>query len=212
MRRFHMAENIASLVVGLEEDAALAAVGEALDSGTEPLDIVEQLRCGMSEVGRRFEAREYFLSELVMSAEIFKEAMALIEPRLTAGAGPFRGSLVIGTVKGDIHDIGKNIVASLLRCGGYEVFDIGVDVAPEAFVEKLKATGAGLLALSGLLTIGFDSMKETVDCLQGAGLRDTVKVIIGGGPVNEQVLKYAGADAWGRDVAEAVRLAERYLG
>lgn len=206
-----MVESIAPLVVGLEEEAALEAVGKALESGVPPLDIVEQLRSGMSEVGRRFEVREYFLSELVMSAEIFKEAMALIEPHLSGGAGPSRGSVVIGTVKGDIHDIGKNIVASLLRCEGFEVHDLGVDVRPDAFVEKLKETGSGLLALSGLLTLAFDSMKETVASVSEAGIRDTVKIIIGGGPVNEQVLTYACADAWGRDVAEAVRLAERYL-
>lgn len=206
-----MVESIAPLVVGLEEEAALEAVDKALESGVPPLDIVEQLRSGMSEVGRRFEVREYFLSELVMSAEIFKEAMDLIEPHLSGGAGPSKGSVVIGTVKGDIHDIGKNIVASLLRCEGFEVHDLGVDVWPDAFVGKLKETGSGLLALSGLLTLAFDSMKETVACVSEAGIRDTVKIIIGGGPVNEQVLAYAGADAWGRDVAEAVRLAERYL-
>lgn len=207
-----MTDSIASLIVALEEERTLSSVRAALESGTEPLELVEQLREGMSEVGSRFESKQYFLSELVMSAEIFREAMVIIEPRLAAGAGPSRGCVVIGTVKGDIHDIGKNIVASLLRCEGYEVHDLGVDVAPAAFVQKLEETGTGLLALSGLLTLAFDSMKETVAYVRDAGLRDRVKIIIGGGPVNEQVLEYAGADAWGRDVAEAVRLAERYLG
>jgi methanogenic corrinoid protein MtbC1 len=166
----------------------------------------------MSDVGRRFEDKEYFLSELIMSAEIFKEAIALIEPHLEPGAGQTKGSVVIGTVKGDIHDMGKNIVATLLRCEGYDVHDLGVDVPPDAFVDKLKETGAQLLALSGLLTLAFDSMKETVDTLAEAGLRDKVKVIIGGGPVNEKVVEFSGADAYGVDAAYAVKLASEYLG
>ena len=207
-----MAEAIATMLAGLQEEEALAEVRRVLGEGGDPLSLVEGLREGMSEVGRRFEDKEYFLSELIMSAEIFKEAIALIEPYLTAGAGPSKGSVVIGTVKGDIHDIGKNIVATLLRCDGYEVHDLGVDVPPETFVGKLKDTGATLLALSGLLTLAFDSMKETVESLSEAGLRDKVKVIIGGGPVNEKVVEYSGADAFGVDAAQAVKLAAAYLG
>jgi methylmalonyl-CoA mutase cobalamin-binding domain/chain len=137
--------------------------------------------------------------------------MALIEPRLSGSAGDSRGRLVIGTVKGDIHDIGKNIVATLLRCEGFEVLDLGVDVPVETFVEQARDSGARLLALSGLLTPAFDAMKETVDALAGAGLRPDVKVIIGGGPVNQSVVEFTGADAWGRDAAGAVRLAAEYL-
>ena len=207
-----MAENIASLIVDLEEEKTLAAVRAVLESDVAPLEVVEQLRQGMSEVGRRFEEKEYYLSELIMSAEIFKEAMELIEPKLCGDSGPSRGAVVAGTVSGDIHDIGKNIVVSLLRCDGFEVHDLGVDVPPEAFLSKLQETGAGLLALSGLLTIAFDTMKATVETVAGAGLRDKVKVIIGGGPVNEAVVEFAGADAFGKDAAEAVRLAARYLG
>lgn len=207
-----MGENIAAMLAELREEEVLEAVRTALDTGTDPLSLVEGLREGMSEVGRRFEAKEYFLSELIMSAEIFKESIALIEPRLQAGAGGDKGAVVIGTVKGDIHDIGKNIVATLLRCEGYEVHDLGVDVPPQSFVGKIKETGAGLLALSGLLTLAFDSMKETVESLTEAGMREKVKVIIGGGPVNEKVVEYAGADAFGVDAAQAVKLAERYLG
>jgi len=207
-----MAEAIATMLAELKEDEVLAEVRKVLDEGGDPLSLVEGLREGMSEVGRRFEEKEYFLSELIMSAEIFKEANALIGPHLTAGAGPSRGSVVIGTVKGDIHDIGKNIVATLLRCDGYEVHDLGVDVPPETFVGKLKNTGATLLALSGLLTLAFDSMKETVESLSEAGMRDKVKVIIGGGPVNEKVVEYSGADAFGVDAAQAVKLAGEYLG
>jgi methanogenic corrinoid protein MtbC1 len=206
-----MADSIGSLLVGLEEGSTLSAVRVALDGGVEPLALVEELRAGMSEVGRRFERKEYFLSELIMSAEIFKQAMELIEPRLSGAAGPSRGTLVLGTVQGDIHDIGKNIVATMLRLSGFEVHDLGVNVPPGAFVEMLRESGTGLLALSGLLTVAFDTMKATVSAVEEAGLRGRVRVIVGGGPVNESVVEYTGADAWGRDAAEAVRLAERYL-
>ena len=207
-----MTENIAALLAELKEDEALSEVRSLLDSGADPLSLVEGLREGMSEVGRRFEEKEYFLSELIMSAEIFKEAIALIEPHLQAGASQTKGTVIIGTVKGDIHDIGKNIVATLLRCEGYDVHDLGVDVPPASFIDELKETGAFLLALSGLLTLAFDSMKETVETLAEAGLRDKVKVIIGGGPVNEKVVEYSGADAFGVDAAQAVKLANEYLG
>jgi corrinoid protein of di/trimethylamine methyltransferase len=207
-----MYDALATMLAELQEDETLAEVRKALDEGGDPLTLVEGLRQGMSDVGRRFEDKEYFLSELIMSAEIFKEAIALIEPHLEAGAGQTKGSVVIGTAKGDIHDIGKNIVATLLRCEGYDVHDLGVDVPPDAFVDKLKETGAQLLALSGLLTLAFDSMKETVDTLAEAGLRDKVKVIIGGGPVNEKVVEFSGADAYGVDAAYAVKLASEYLG
>jgi len=207
-----MTENIAALLAELKEDEALSEVRSLLDSGADPLSLVEGLREGMSEVGRRFDEKEYFLSELIMSAEIFKEAIALIEPHLQAGASQTKGTVIIGTVKGDIHDIGKNIVATLLRCEGYDVHDLGVDVPPASFIDELKETGAFLLALSGLLTLAFDSMKETVETLAEAGLRDKVKVIIGGGPVNEKVVEYSGADAFGVDAAQAVKLANEYLG
>jgi len=206
-----MPENICDSLIELEEDECLEAVGRALEQGVEPISLVEQLRQGMSVVGSRFEARDYYLSELIMSAEIFKEAMALIEPRLAASTGESRGRVVIGTVKGDIHDIGKNIVATLLRCDGFEVLDLGVDVPAAAFVDETKASGARLLALSGLLTPAFDAMKETVAALTEAGLRDDVRVLIGGGPVNQSVVEFTGADAWGKDAAQAVRLVAEHL-
>ena len=206
-----MTESLASMILELDEQGVLAEVRRALERGDEPVSLLESLREGMSLVGKRFEDKEYFLSELIMSAEIFKEAIALIEPHLAAGSEEKKGAVVVGTVKGDIHDIGKNIVATLLRCEGYEVHDLGVDVPPEAFTRKLMETGAGLLGLSGLLTLAFDSMKETVESLTEAGLRERVKVIIGGGPVNEKVVEYSGADAYGVDAAQAVRLADRYL-
>lgn len=207
-----MADDISTLLAELEEDQLLRCVREALSRGDDPLTLVEKLREGMGTVGERFEEHEYYLSELIMSAEIFKQALALIEPRMGAAASESRGRIVIGTVQGDIHDIGKNIVVTLLRCEGYEVYDLGENVPPRVFVEKVIETGAGLVALSGLLTFAFDAMKETADALSAAGLRPALKVIIGGGPVNESVLEYVGADDWGRDAAQAVKLAERFLG
>jgi methanogenic corrinoid protein MtbC1 len=206
-----MQDSISNSLIELEENEVLQGVSRSLEQGIEPIALVEQLRQGMSVVGKRFEDKEYYLSELIMSAEIFKEAMALIEPLLAASSDESRGRLVIGTVKGDIHDIGKNIVATLLRCDGFEVLDLGVDVPAAVFVEETRSSGAKVLALSGLLTPAFDAMKETVTALAEAGLRDDVKVIIGGGPVNQSVVEFAGADAWGKDAAQAVRLVTEYL-
>jgi len=206
-----MQDNISNSLIELEEDEVLEGVSRSLERGVEPITLVEQLRLAMSVVGKRFEDKEYYLSELIMSAEIFKEAMELIEPRLGASTDESRGRLVIGTVKGDIHDIGKNIVATLLRCEGFEVLDLGVDVPAAVFVEETRSSGAKILALSGLLTPAFDAMKETVAALTNAGLRDDVKVIIGGGPVNQSVVEFAGADAWGKDAAQAVRLVAEHL-
>ena len=207
-----VSEKIAALIAEVEEDKTLEEVRKALDEGTDPLSLVEALRDGMSVVGDRYEAREYFLPELILAAEIFKEAIALIEPRLQGDNIATKGSVVIGTAQGDIHDIGKNIVATMLRCNGYDVHDLGVDVPPQAFVAKASQTRAGLVAISGLLTLAFDAMKDTVDALAEAGLRDKLKIIIGGGPVNEKVLEYCGADAYGKDPAEAIRLAGSYMG
>jgi corrinoid protein of di/trimethylamine methyltransferase len=207
-----VSERIAALIAEVEEDEALEEVRKALEDGADPLGLVESLRDGMTVVGDRFEAKEYFLPDLILAAEIFKEAIALIEPHLQGAETATKGTVVIGTVQGDIHDIGKNIVATMLKCNGYDVHDLGVDVPPQAYVDKAKETRASLVALSGLLTLAFDSMKNTVDALAEAGLRGNLKVIIGGGPVNEKVLEYSGADALGKDPAEAVRLAKQYLG
>jgi 5-methyltetrahydrofolate--homocysteine methyltransferase len=205
-------EKIAALIAEVDEDRTLEEVRRALDDGADPLSLVEALREGMSVVGEKYEAKEYFLPDLILSAEIFKESIALVEPRLKGDSITTRGAVVIGTAHGDIHDIGKNIVATMLRCNGYEVHDLGVDVAPQAFVEKASQTGAGLVAISGLLTLAFDAMKDTVDALAEAGLRDRIKIIVGGGPVNEKVVEYCGADAFGKDPTEAVKLADQHMG
>ena len=162
----------------------------------------------MRIVGERFEKGEYFLSDLILSAEIFKNAFALLEPKLskTGRSGTVR-TVVFGTVHGDIHDVGKNIVVTLLRSHAFEVHDLGVDVPETSFVNACKETSARILGMSGLITTSFGSMKRTVEALGEAKIRSQVRVMIGGGIVNEKVRIHAGADAWGKDVMAAVKLA-----
>lgn len=204
--------NISNLIAEIEEEKTLEAVKQAIADGADPLSLIEEMRGGMSLVGERFESKEYFLPELILSGEIFKQAVAIVEPHVKRGATHSRGTVILGTVKGDVHDIGKDLVGIMLRCAGYDVHDLGVDVPPTAFVEKAKETKAGLVALSGLLTVVYESMKSTVEELEEAGLRDRTKVMIGGGSINEKVREYTGADAYGKDPAEAVRLAHRLIG
>ena len=206
-----MADGISALISDIDEDGALAAVRSALDAGTDPLAVIEELREGMAEVGRKFEAKEYYLPDLIMSSEIFKGAIALVEPHLGGSVEQKRGAVVIGTVKGDIHDIGKDIVVTMLRVTGFDVHDIGVDQPPGAFTGKARETGAKVVGLSGLLTVAFDSMKQTVEAFDSARMRPDVKIMIGGGPVNQTVVEYTGADAWGKDPTDAIRLAGEFL-
>ncbi len=202
---------LADALANLDEDKVRRLVREKIDGGVEPMSIVNECRKGMDIVGDRYKNKEYFLSELIVAGEIFKEAVAVIEPLLKAGkqSEPI-GRMVLGTVKGDIHNIGKDIVATLLRAAGFEVYDLGIDVAPSKFVDKLIETKAPILGMSGLLTPSFGSMKETVQALEAAGLRDKVKVIIGGGIVTEQVRRYVGADAFTDDAAEGVEICRKF--
>jgi 5-methyltetrahydrofolate--homocysteine methyltransferase len=200
-------DQLISALVELEEERVGTLVSQGLASGTSPLSMVEAMRQGMLAIGERYAAGTYFLSELIMAGEIFKSTMAQLEPMLASDSGGEAGSVVMATVKGDIHDIGKDIVVAMLRGAGYRVHDLGVDVPAEHIVDKLQETGAPLLGLSALITTSFDSMKTTIEAITQAGLRDRVKIIIGGGPVDEKVRTYVGADFFGRDAQDAVRLA-----
>jgi len=202
---------LAYALANLDEDGVKKLVREKIDSGVEPMTIVNECRKGMDIVGERYKKGDYFLSELIISGEIFKEAMAVVEPMLKADKSiqPL-SKMVLGTVKGDIHNIGKDIVATLLTAAGFEVYDLGIDVAPNVFVEKLDETGARILGLSGLLTPSFESMKDTVKAVEAAGFRDKVKIIIGGGIITEQVGKYVGADAFTNDGHEGVEMCKRF--
>lgn len=207
-----MSDNLVTAISDLEEEKTLKLVQEQLDRGTDPMTILASCREGMVAVGKRYEAGEYFVSDLIMAGELLKQTTRLLGPQLKGDGGSSRGKVVIGTVKGDIHDIGKDIVVSLLRAGGYEVTDLGVDTPPAKFVEAVKTSGASIVGLSGLLTISFDAMKTTVAELQAAGLRAQVKVMIGGGPTTEQVRQYVGADARGADAQAAVALCNQWIG
>ena len=199
-------------IANIKEDEVLRMVRHRLEVGEEPIALLEECRAGMGIVGERFEKGEYFLGELIMSGEIFKQAMSFIEPKLTGDVrSETIGQVIMGTVKGDIHSIGKDIVTGLLRMSGFEVFDLGVDVAPEAFVEKLVESGAPILGMSALITPSFESMKNTVTAIEKRDIRDRVKVIIGGGIVIEQVKRYVGADAFTRDGAEGVKICKEFI-
>jgi methylmalonyl-CoA mutase cobalamin-binding domain/chain len=207
-----MAHDLTEELVGLQEEEVIAGVAVALDGGADPAAIIAQLQTGMRIIGDRFEAGEYFLSELVMSAEIFKGAMAVLGIEHDAPAAATRGTVVLGTVSGDIHDIGKNIVAGVLRANGFKVVDLGVDVAAAAFAEAARDNDAQVVALSCLLTTAFPAMSETIDVLETKGLRDRVKVMIGGGPVTPNLAGKLGADDVGASAQDAVDLAAKYVG
>lgn len=206
-----MSDDLTQALADLEEQKVDTLVDERLTEGADPSSILAACQEAMRQVGERYEAGEYFVSDLMMSSAIFKNVVARLEPLLVGTTAVSRGSLVVGTVKGDVHDIGKDLVVSTLRASGYTVTDLGVNVPADQFVEALKQTGATVLALSGLLTISFDPMKETVAAVEAAGLRSQVKIMLGGGPVTEQVRAYAGADALGADPPSAVRLADEWM-
>jgi methylmalonyl-CoA mutase cobalamin-binding domain/chain len=200
---------ITTLLGDLEEDELLETVEQSLSTGTDPLAFVEACREGMEIVGKRFSEEEYFVSELICSAELFQSVMEKVTPLLSASEDEgSKTKVVIGTVKDDIHDIGKDIVIAMLRCNGYDVYDLGINVPPQEFVNKVKETNAKIVGMSGLLTIAFSSMEETIKALKDAGLN--VKTMIGGGMTNDMVCEKVGADGWGRDAMEAVNLVKTF--
>jgi 5-methyltetrahydrofolate--homocysteine methyltransferase len=200
-------------VVNGDAKTAVAVTKEALAENADPMELVTRYMIpAMNEVGRRFEAEEYFVPELLLSARAMKSAMELIRPLLAArGAQPV-GRVVIGTVKGDLHDIGKNLVASMLEGGGFEVIDLGADVPPEKFVQAVEERNAQIVALSALLTVTMPAMKTTIEALKAAGLRDRVKVMVGGAPVTHKYAEEIGADGYGENASVAVQLARRLIG
>jgi 5-methyltetrahydrofolate--homocysteine methyltransferase len=204
-----MAEDLINLLADLEEEKALQITRERLESNQDPMAILSDARRGMEMVGERFASGVYFLPDLVYSGEILKQISAIVRPRLTGTAEVKRiGKVVLGTVAGDIHDIGLNIVDFMLDVNGFEVYNLGVDLPAQVFIDKIKETEAPIVGLSGFLTLAFDSMKETVAAITDAGLRDGVKIMIGGGQIDDEIRKYTGADAYGRDAMAAVSLAK----
>lgn len=196
----------------LKEEEALEITRKRLGTDEDPNAILADAREGMGIVGSRFAAGEYFIPDLVYSGEILRQVTDMVKPKLVQGKEVKKlGKIVLGTVAGDIHDIGLNIVEFMLDTNGFEVYNLGVDVPASKFVEKTRETGAPVVALSGFLTLAFDSMKDTIEALEAAGIRKNVKVMIGGGQIDEQVQKYTGADAYGTDAVTAVTLAQKWF-
>jgi len=208
-----MKDDLLVAIADLEEESALKILNDKLKRGEDPYKILEVARAAMEVVGSRFANGEYFIPDLVYSGEILKEVTAIVKPKLTKDVEVKRmGKFVLGTVAGDIHDIGKDIVAFMLDVNGFEVHDLGIDVPVQKFVEKIKETNAKIVGLSGFLTLAFDSMKETVEAIKAAGLRDKVKIMIGGGQIDEEIRKYTGADAYRPDAVSGVLLAKEWVG
>jgi methanogenic corrinoid protein MtbC1 len=203
---------LAQAVGELEEDKAVVLVQDKLAKGEPALSILEELQAGMAVVGEKFESGEYYLSELIYAADIFKKAGAPLQEELKASPQSTCGTLVLGTVKNDIHDFGKDIVATVMSSNGLKVIDLGVNVEHQAFVDAIKESGATLVGMSCLLTTVFDEMRETIKTIEAAGLRDQVTILIGGGPVDEATREYVGADHYCRTAQDGVLAAKRALG
>jgi methanogenic corrinoid protein MtbC1 len=208
-----MFDALVSALGDMKEDEALSEAAALVAAGADPLQILESCSAAMGIVGQRFEAGEYFLPELMMAGDLVRRISDLLKPALERTTAPRKkGTVVIATVKGDIHHLGKDIVAFLLDVNGFEVRDLGVDVAPATIVAAVRDCGAEILALSGLLTVAYDSMKQTVQAIEAGGLRDRVRIMIGGAQVSDRIRQYTGADAFGQDAVAGVRLAAQWIG
>jgi 5-methyltetrahydrofolate--homocysteine methyltransferase len=206
-------QGIAEAVIRGDRDAVGSMTQAAVDEGVSPEQIInEGLIAGMGVVGTKFKANEFYVPEVLIAARAMHAGMNIIKPLLAESGVQPRGTIAIGTVKGDLHDIGKNLVAMMMEGGGFEVIDLEVDVAPEKFVESVKDKGAQVIALSALLTTTMPSMKDTIEALKEAGVRDSVKVMIGGAPVTQNYSDEIGADGYAPDAASAVDKANELLG
>ncbi len=206
-----LGKDLVEALADFNEDSVMEAVKTRLESDEDPMGIVHDLQKGMDLVGERYNKGTYFLSELIMAADLFTRAMALIEPSLEGIVQEKLGKMVIGTPKGDIHDIGKNIFSNVAKGAGFEVHDLGVDVPVERFLEAVEKVKPDILAFSSLITTAFEPMKEVVDSLVEKGLRDKMKVIVGGGVTTDTVRKYVGADAQTIDAVEGMEMCKRFV-
>lgn len=198
-----------------EDDALPLAKKMLLEDGVDPMHVLELCRSAMDIVGKRFEEGEYFLPELVLAGEMLDQIGAIAKPLIKQGEGGEAkklGKVLIGTVHGDLHDIGKNIVSFMLDINGFDVKDIGVDVPVKTFIDEINAYQPDVVGLSGFLTLAFDSMKETIAAFEKEGMRDKFKVMIGGGQIDDTVKGYTGADAFGVNAVEAVALCRDWMG
>jgi dimethylamine corrinoid protein len=207
-----MPTDLSAALADFKRDIVLENVNSRIDGGEDPIQLIKELQEGMKEVGERFDKAVYFLGELMMSASLFNEAMAILEPKLEASAQQALGKIVIGTPRGDIHEIGKNIFCTLAKGAGFEVHDLGVDVPVDRFVAKVEEVKPEIVGFSSLITTAFEPMKEIVDGIEAKGLRAGLKVIVGGGVTNDTVQKYVGADAQTNDAMEGVRICQTFVG
>lgn len=209
-----MNEKLVNAIADMKEEEALSLAREMLDKGEDPQAILDAGSKAMALVGSRYDAKEYFLPELILAGDMMRQLGELVKPRLgdtTARKKPL-GKVVIGTVAGDIHDIGKDVVTFMLEVNNFEVHDLGVDISESTFVDKIREVKPDIVGMSGFLTQAFDQMKNTVEAITKAGMRDKVKIMIGGSIMNEEAAEYAGADAYGEDAMAAVKLAKSWTG
>ena len=209
-----MSHDLVDTMVNMRESEAMELARKMLDGGEDPLHVLESCRAALEVVGQRFEAGKYFLPELIMAGEMLKKISQIAKPFLKkecSTKADLRGKVVIGSVKGDIHDIGKDIVIFMLEINGFEVHDLGVDVPAAKFVDAIKKVQPVIVGMSALLTTAFESMKNTVEVIEDAGLRDQIKIMVGGGTVDEKVKEYTGADAYGADAVAAVNLSREWV-
>jgi len=208
-----MKDDLINAIANLEEDRAIAIVKKKIEEGETAFDIIEQCRKGVEIVGKRYSQGEYYLSDLIMSEAILKEVVAIVEPHFPVIETESRNGIkiIMGTIEGDIHDLGKNIVIYLLRSSGYRVYDLGVDVPPERFVEAIKETGAKIVGVCVLLTFCIGYVKKLVDLLEETGLREKVTIIVGGYPVDEQVKEYTGADYVANDAVRGLEIFDQIV-
>jgi methylmalonyl-CoA mutase cobalamin-binding domain/chain len=208
-----MSDELSRLIVELKRDESLNLVKTKIKDGEDAIRILEECRQGMSIVGDLYQKGDYFLAEMILSAEIFKEAVVILNPYLMESA-PEKplGKVVLATLKGDIHDLGKNIVATMLRAQGFEVIDLGVDVDPRKVIESVKETKPDFLGFSALITTAFKGMKEVAEMLEEAGLRDNLKLMVGGGVTSAMVKEYIGADFQALDAIQGVNYCLKTIG
>ncbi|MCU0579091.1 MAG: cobalamin-dependent protein [Desulfobacterota bacterium] len=208
-----MDQKLIELMADLKEEETAARVQELVEAKTDPLEILAAARAAMEVVGKRFETSEYFIPDLVMAGEILTAITNIVKPLLTQDAeGPKKGKVLIATVEGDIHDIGKDIVVFMLEVSGYEVRDLGIDVPVDTVVENIREFQPRVVGLSAFLTLTYESMKQTIKAIEAAGLRENLKIMIGGGQIDEEIRQYVRADAYGRDAVAAVNLCNQWIG
>jgi 5-methyltetrahydrofolate--homocysteine methyltransferase len=207
-----MSKELVNAIAEMKEQEALELAKKMVEGGSDPMEILGAARDAMGIVGERFEKGTYFLPELILSGVMLNQIAEMVKPKLAEAVEVERqGKVVIGTVEGDIHDIGKDIVVFMLDVNGFEVLDLGIDVPPQKFVDAINDFEPQVVGLSGFLTLAFDSMKDTVDAIKKAGLREKVKIMIGGGQISDEIRKHTGADAYGHDAMAGVSLVKEWI-